>query len=72
MDQDCGQGAERREWILGTFWRKNGQDYFSPKSLFWAFLPSNQAPISPGYKRLLSPFSVSGTGFCIQELDHRV
>lgn len=28
MNQDCGQGAERKERILGTFWKENGQDYF--------------------------------------------
>lgn len=39
MGQDYGQGAERREWILGTFWRENGLNLFLPKSLFWTFLP---------------------------------
>lgn len=39
MSQDCGQGVERREWILGTFCRENGQDFRLPKSLFWTFLP---------------------------------
>lgn len=48
MNQDGGQGAERTEWILETFWRKNGQNFVLPKWLFWTFLPRLQVPWGGG------------------------
>lgn len=55
MNQDCGQGAERKERILGTFWKENGQDYFLLIILdLLAFLPRLCAPLG---RELLPPFS---------------
>lgn len=48
MNQDCGQGAERKERILGTFWKENGQDYFLLTNYFGPSCLSTQALCSPG------------------------
>lgn len=72
MSQDCGQGTERREWILELFWRKMSRTFSFLSNYFGPSCLATGAPCSPGEGVAPSFLCVLVQTYAFTQLNYRV